>query len=141
MMSKTFILLAMMVLTACGKGKSVKFYPATEDQFSEIVNSKNLYANPNLTLDKAFVNNDYPIEIALYKDNKFFYNLPNLGIGVGDWAYDKGHLKLTTKRKIFDMDVDMKIEVHALDDLSKNLAIRFIDRFGIRILKVQKENM
>src|SRR5687767_7155287 len=80
-MNKTYLLLVSMAFLSCGKGKEVKFFPATELELNKLVNEKDMEVNPNLSVDKTIINNDYPVEIALYQNNKFFYNLPNLGSG------------------------------------------------------------
>lgn len=131
------LLILGLIITACGKKDPTKFVTADQASFSKYINLKNIEASPNLNLDKAIVNNDYPIEIALYQDQNFYYNLPNLGDGQGTWNYENGHIVLKAKRKIFDM----RIDVHAIDQAAQNLAIEFTDRFGPNVLKVSSENM
>lgn len=137
-MTKFITLFSLILLTSCGGGKKEpSFYPASESSFQNIVNDKNMEAQPNLTLDKSIVNNDYPIEIAFYKDNKFYYNLPNLGDGSGTWEFKNGLLALKAKRPIFDM----YIEVHSVDEAAKNFALEFLDRHGRNVLVVEKQNI
>jgi len=132
------ILCLLIFITSCGnKSSSPKFQRVEAANFNKFVNQKELSPDPNLNLDKVIVNNDYPIEIALYKDNQFYYNLPNLGDGKGTWVYKNGFLKLTASRKIFDM----VIEVHSIDETAQQLAIKFSDRFGPNVLRVQNENI
>ena len=131
--SSLFILL---FLLACGEGKTPKFHKASEVEFSKFVNQKSLPKNPNLSLDKVIVNNDYPIEIALYKDNKFYYDLPNLGNGTGTWQYFAGYIVLNAKRTLFDM----KIEVHGEDVKMNHLKLKFFDRHGLKILGTENVN-
>jgi hypothetical protein len=75
------------------------------------IKNSSLPTLPNLSIDRKIVNNSYPIEIALYNNNKFYYDLPNLGDGTGEW-------------------------IHAADIKAENFAIKFIDRFGINKIKV-----
>ena len=93
--------------------------------------------SPNLSTDKTLINTEYPIEIALYEDHKFYYDLPDLGDGTGSWSYEDGHLILKASREIFDM----KIDVHSLDTAGKEIAIHFIDRFGPNTLKMRSVNV
>lgn len=125
-------------LSACGnKGEKVKFVKVEQASFSKYVNEKALPDQVNLSLDKNFVNNTYPIEIALYKDNKFYYDLPNLGDGVGTWTYADGRIELRAERDIFDM----YIEIHSMDEKADNLVITFVDRFGRNTIRMTNNNL
>lgn len=138
-MFKSYTLLCLVVLISCGKGKSVKLHDLKQESLSTFVNEKNLNPEiqPNLTLDKAVVNNDYPITIALYKDNQFYYDLPNLSDGHGTWSYENGKIVLKAKQKFFDM----YIEMFAGDEGSQTLAIQFTDRFGSNKLNMINSNL
>lgn len=126
------------ILTGCGnKGEVLKFKSVKEESFQKYVNQKDLPASPNLSLDTNVVNDTYPITIALYKDNKFYYDLPNLGDGNGTWKYSDGRIELNAQRDIFDM----YIEVHSLDEKADKLVITFIDRFGRNAIKMINNNM
>ncbi len=58
------------------------------------INQKALLEDPNLTLDKSIINSTYPIQLALYQDGRFYYDLPNLGDGTGTWRTEGGVLVL-----------------------------------------------
>jgi hypothetical protein len=91
-----------------------------------------------MNLDKSILNAEYPFQIALYKDGKFYYDLPNLGDGVGTWKYTSGgKIQLKSKRSLFDMYID----VHGSDEASESLTIQFKDRFGPNTLKMTNVNM
>ncbi len=134
-------LLALTVLlgySCTKKSSSVDLYKAKESvEFSKFINQKPLPEGPNLTVDKSIVNEKYPIEIALYNDGKFFYDLPNLGTGTGNWKYSDGKIELTAKRQIFDMH----IEVYGADKGIEETAILFTDRFGANTLKMENHNL
>ena len=136
---KVLLILSFLVLTSCtGKSGSADVYKAeNQNEFSAFINQKNMPSDPNLTIDKSIVNNDYPIEIALYKDQRFFYHLPNLGSGKGKWKFKDGKLELRASRKIFDM----YIEVYGGDQDIKKLAIQFSDRFGFKSLNMDNNNI
>jgi len=125
----------MLLLVACGRDQH-KFVKVRESSFSQLINQKDLSLEPNLSLDKTIVNTEYPIEIALYKDHRFYYDLPNLGDGTGTWSYEDGHIVLRSSRDIFDI----KIDVLSMDEAAKEISIRFIDRFGPNVLKMRKTN-
>lgn len=138
-MNNTMSLLILLIISSCtGKSDSAKLYAAKEKQaFSKFINNKDMPSDPNLTVDKSIINNDYPIEIAIYQNNRFFYNLANLGTGKGKWKYNDGKIELTAKRTIFDM----YIEVYGSDQNLNKLAIQFSDRFGSKSLKMENQNL
>lgn len=138
-MSRIVSLFILLIFSACtGKSGSDDLYSAKEEKsFEKFINDKKMPADPNLTLDKNIINNSYPIEIALYKDHRFFYNLPNLGSGTGKWKYSDGKIELRAKRRIFDM----YIEVYGSDTDIKNLTISFSDRRGAKTLKMENQNL
>lgn len=139
--SKYILLAVICLLMGCGRTKNdLKLVPVKEEAFKQYINDKSLPDDPNLTLDKTIVNNQYPIEIALYSDHQFYYHLANLGAGVGTWEYNDGRLELSTKRKILNMNVKMDYKIHAIDDAATAIIVDFEDRFGVNMLKVKKVN-
>lgn len=131
------ILLMLITLVSCGKQGSAKFYRVEETALVKYVNQKNMPSSPNLTLDKSIVNTSYPIEIALYNDGTFYYDLPNLGDGKGTWKNSNGKIELKAKRSLFDMYID----VHANDEAAQTLSIEFTDRWGPKTLKMMNVNI
>ena len=137
-MKHLLLAVSVVILASCGGKSGTKYYPATAESLSKFVNDKALTtATPNLSLDKSIVNNEYPIQIALYKDHRFYYDLPNLGDGTGTWEFKDGQIVLKAKRTLFDM----KINVHATDEAVQNVAIEFTDRFGPNVLRTEKQNI
>ena len=126
---------------SCGKGsprQSLKFYPVSKESFSKFINKKDLREQrANLAEDVHLVNNDYPIEISLYDDGKWFYNLDNLGAGRGEWKYKEGRIELYAKRSLFDMYIDVESE----NEEATNLIIKFSDRHGAKVLKMENRNL
>ncbi len=136
-MNKLFIILMIPALFSCGKQKSgsVKLVEVSQESYSKFINQKDMPADPNINLDKSIVNAKYPIEIALYANGKFYYNLPRLSEGTGTWKFkgsDKGKIQLFAKQFLFDMNID----IYATEENAENLAIQFTDRFGINTLKM-----
>lgn len=131
------IVLMLLTIVSCGKQGSAKLYRVDEASLVKFVNQKSMPTDPNLTLDKSIVNNSYPIEIALYNDGQFFYNLPNLGDGKGTWKSSNGKIELKAKRSLFDM----YINVQASDEAAQTLSIQFTDRFGPNTLKMMNVNI
>jgi hypothetical protein len=138
-MSRVVSLLVLLVISACtGKSDSETLYSAKEEQaFAKFINNKKMPKDPNRTIDKTIINNDYPIEITLYKDHRFHYYLANLGTGKGTWKYSDGKIELRAKRKIFDM----YIEVYGSNVNLDKVSIQFLDRFGSKTLKMENQNL
>lgn len=133
------LFLSLLLLVSCGGSGSssdLVFYEVSNSSFSELINQGAMPASPNLKVDKVISNYDYPIEIALYSDGKFYYNLPTLGDGNGTWTQESGYIKLYSERTLFDM----YIEIKALNEEATDFGITFIDRFGPQAIKVQKDN-
>jgi hypothetical protein len=138
-MRLALLILTILIGTSCtGKSDSADLHTASDaGAYTKFVNQKKMPSNPNLTLDKTIINHKYPIEIALYKDGRFFYDLPNLGTGKGKWKYTDGKIELRATRKIFDM----YIEVYGADTTIETAAIQFNDRFGSNTLKMENKNL
>jgi len=135
------ITMMMSLLSACGGGlKDEKgefnFFTVEEATIKRYVNDKPLPSDPDFTQDKTVLNRDYPIEIALYNDGKWSYDLPNLGKGQGTYEYKNGRFQLFAERSLFDMYID----IVATDQNAEKVVLKFSDRFGPRILKTEKIN-
>lgn len=114
----------------------LQFFQVDSSVASTVINNKGLPRNPDLSSDKTLINRDYPIEVALYKDGRWFYDLPNLDTGVGTWKMENGMIKLFAKRRLFDMHID----VVATKEKGEKWALKFRDRFGPQILSTEKIN-
>jgi len=142
-MKNLFIIASIiLVLLSCGSNEEspkskLVFFEAKVSDFDKYINRKSTPDEPNLQEDRTIINNDYPIEISLYEDGKWYYNLPNLDDGFGTWEYDGGVIKLHASRTLFDMN----ITVEAVKEEAKEIAIRFSDRFGPKVLTMEKRNL
>ena len=132
--------LILLVLFSCvvnEKKSDLDFYPVTKKDFSKFINKNDLRSSQDLAQDIHLVNNDYPIEISLYEDGRWYYNLDNLGDGTGTWKYEAGRLKLHAERILFDLNINIEAEQKG----AKNLLIKFSDRHGPRTLKMENRNL
>lgn len=129
--------MVLVALAGCGKKGKDNLHSIKTKEIPKFVNQKSMPSDPNLTLDKSIVNNAYPIQIALYANKRFYYDLPNLGDGHGTWSESNGVIELRAKRTLFDM----YIEVKANDPEAKTLSIQFTDRFGPNTLKMMNVNI
>lgn len=134
---KIILLTALIILAACGKQSGDKLFNVDKAALTKFVNQKPIPSEPNLSLDKSIVNDSYPIEIALYNDGRFYYDLPNLGDGKGTWKLSGGKIELKAKRSLFDMYID----VLGTDEAASTLTIQFTDRFGPNTLKMMNVNI
>jgi len=123
-------------LTKNGKETEVKHFYASEVEFSKLVNTKTIPTTPDLGFDIFLENQEYPIELSLYKDGRWYYDLPNLGSGNGTWKFVDGEIKLFAKRSLFDMH----IKIISLDEKNETFGITFKDRFGPQFLKMNVIN-
>jgi hypothetical protein len=81
----------------------------------------------------VIANDNYPIELTLYKDKTFRYHLKKLGDGAGTWSYEDGFIKLYAERTLFVM----RMEVRSLEgEGEKKFVLEFSDRFGPNYLPV-----
>ena len=133
---KVCILTYILLLSACGSDSSKPEFKVTEGAFSKSINKNNMPVDVDLTRVKKLVNNDYPIEVALFKDGKWFYNLANLGAGEGTYHYEDGVLKLFAARDLFDI----YIEVRSADVEGNSFRLTFSDRHGFKVLPTELNN-
>lgn len=139
-----FTLGVLLTFAGCGEksAKELAFHRPEKASFNKLVNTKST-RHANLNKDKfLYTNPDYPIELALYDDGKFYYNLPQLGDGQGSWEYKDGVLSLVATRyyAILNRDVDMIYEIKSLDAEGTKFMVFFRDRTGLKSYKLHLKN-
>lgn len=142
---KVSLVLGALSLTgvSCVPGKrseekgELRVFKISNQEMSPLINDKPMPNFPDLTSDKTLLNRDYPIEVALYNDGTWFYDLPNLDTGKGTWKMEGGVIKLFASHTLFDMHID----IVATEEGAKSLVLKFRDRFGPRVLETEKINM
>jgi hypothetical protein len=135
-------------LSACGldrpKTSPLRFFKTSSEQLTGVVNEVNGQDHtPQWPREKTLYNEDYPIELALYQDGVFKYNLPRLGTGQGTWTMDQGTISLKAEHKIdwFDFTIDMNYEMGAADAEATRFRLQFADRYGPKDIELQKRNI
>ncbi len=107
--------------------------------FEHLINQKDLLKKEdvNFNADHSLLNQDYPMEFWLYQNNKYFYDLPNLGEGIGDWSFENGILKLENGHhiKAIDLTIDMQYSIYY--SLENEARIEFSDRFGMKNIELE----
>lgn len=132
---KILSLFLLVVLYSCGGNNSdLETFEINPNDYRSIINNKKAPAKPDLANLKTIINRDYPIEIAIFEDGRWYYDLPNLDTGFGTWEFSQGAIKLFARRSLFDMNIN----VVGLDEGAKILGIDFSDRFGRRVIPVEK---
>ena len=75
-------------------------------------------------------NDEFPMELALFGDNRFYYYMETLGDGFGTWEFDQDKLHLYAERTLFVMHMNIR----SIDEADNQIAVDFIDRFGTQYL-------
>ncbi len=109
------------------------------ESFLPLINQKPL-KNTGVDLDEdiSLINNEYPVEIWLYKNNKYFYELPNLGSGLGSWIYEDGLIIMTNEHHIKTIDIKINMKYRLYLSTKSKVRLEFSDRFGINNIELEK---
>lgn len=130
-------LLILVLFASCGKwddetlpeGATVR-----SEQLDPLINESELTDAPDLQKAVYLLNRDYPLEIALYKDKRFFYNLDNLGEGEGSWGQNaESPVTLFASRSLFDM----RLFIYQ-DKATSQFWVAFRDRHGVKRLPLEQ---
>ena len=143
---KLSLLCSLIFIVSCGQSSpkgELRFFEKKFEQVSPLINAGNPRSAPDPLLDKTIYNDEYPLEIILYGDKTFYYNLPKLGEGRGNWVYEKGQMILKANHLIerLNFEFEMEYEIAPLDIEGKKLEIRFTDRFGTKTYELAKRNI
>ena len=127
----------LLFLISCGgSSKNYTYHAAEKADFEKYINAKSMPSSPDLSSDITLLNRDYPIEVAIYEDNTWYYDLPNLDTGKGTWKHKDGKLILQAERDLFNM----KIDLIAIEEKAENVVLEFVDRFGQEIREIEVTN-
>jgi hypothetical protein len=124
-------------ILACEDASDLKYsqIDRKKSDYDKVINPSSNSNNPDLQRDIFLANYSYPIEVALYADGKMYYNLDNLGEGIGTWNFKGKNIIIEThgKRTLFDF----KVKIFTVDNSAENFKIRFVDRFGTQELPLK----
>ena len=67
------ILILMLLFISCVERQELEFFKVEKQDFDRIINKSRTPSQPDLAEAKTIINRDYPIEIALYEDGKWYY--------------------------------------------------------------------
>ena len=137
-MKLLFLFFTLIGLFSCGSESKPEeqTFQISQASLSRLVNPKVMPSNIDLSSEKTLLNRDYPIEVVLFSDGTWFYDLPNLGEGRGTYTVDNGTVKLFAERILFDINID----IVAKDEAGNDYVLKFSDRFGPKSLDTEKIN-
>lgn len=129
---------------AFGVGCSTSDYKMVEVQkdqqfFSQFQNTSQEMSVAAQNIEKIKIlqtNDDYPIRLAIFDNGQFYYQVDELGTGYGEWVYHEGGLRLTAKRKIFDMNFFLS----AANEQGDAVVVKFFDRYGMNSYNLDFRN-
>lgn len=141
-MNKLITVIMLSFLFSCGKKAEVKLFHASEASYQRFVNPATAPTadNPDISGHKNVINEQYPVQVSLYADHTFYYDLPNLGDGHGTWEYSDGRIVMKTKREILGKNITMTYELQATDETGENVALQFTDRWGAQSYRMRNNN-
>lgn len=123
------------------KPTDVKFYQVEQADFDHIINKKDHKTVKSGKIDlanyKTLLNRDYPIEVAIFDDGTWYYDLPNLDTGSGTWKFVAGNIRLHANRPLFDININ----VVATAEKAAKISVEFSDRHGYNLLSAEKINI
>lgn len=127
-------LIALLALTACSDG-SVK-HKRDAAFFAPMINASENFDQAQQKLgDLKLITSSqkYNMRVALFDNGKFFYEIDNLGHGVGQWKFRDGYVNLYAARAMFDLDINL----FASEAAGEALSMQFLDRFGHNAVTAQ----
>lgn len=152
---KIIALLSLLTIISCGGDFDYGNFPRDKSHYDKIINDKSISesktflqtkkvtsnTNPDLKEDIYLENSSFGIKVALYKNGKFYYQLADLGMkgdGYGNWNFRDGIFIIDTngKRSLFDVI----LHIFSADPEAKTYKVRFRDRFGWQVLKLNVVN-
>ena len=99
-----FILLGLSCSDPSGSTpQKVRIHQTQEILIDDIVDPKLSEESISIWEDKTIGTKEYPLFLALYRDNIFFYEIPGLGEGKGRWKIDGRTFKLQADTSRFEM--------------------------------------
>ena len=132
-LSLSFLMISCQDIEKANRPYSV--FKKPESSFSKAINHKTDEGS-----EFYLENKDFPIQVKLFDDGKFFWVLDTLKTdpqGFGTWKYDEkdGDLKLYAETKMFVMKMSVKSLSESSDE---SFTIEFSDRHGPKFLPLTR---
>jgi hypothetical protein len=118
--------LMLLILTSCGdlligQRRDPSFY-------RPVISEKSAPKKVAMESEKLVYSDKYPMRMALFSNEKFYYEIDELGEGWGTWTMDDGVVKLYAPRPFFDMRIVMSGDA----ETGEARIFKFRDRTGIQ---------
>ena len=149
MKSLIFILMAIFVFS-CGRSDKgqLQYFKTSKTTFNKLVNKSTAQRGDvykDLSVQGTYRNKigmEYLVQMALYEDGHFKYDIEALGVGEGTWKYEDGIIKLSNYRyfHFLGKEKEMNYEIKAMDEEGKNFMIFFRDRLGFQSSPITIKN-
>jgi hypothetical protein len=127
---KIATLLSLLFLSACGDVLSGN--PRDESFYRPVISEMNAPNKVEMIKAKLIYSDQYPMRLALFGNQKFFYEIDELGDGWGEWKMEDGFVKLFAPRNYFDM----RLVLSGADKKGDAKILRFRDRSGVQSIAV-----
>ena len=130
------VVLFLFALIGCSKGSDSAEHKRSYAFFEPMINPAADFDGAAGQMSRLKVltsTQKYDMRYALFDNGKFYYEVANLGTGVGDWKFRDGYINLFSPRTFFDIDIDFV----ATEAEGGAMAMRFLDRFGQNTVSVQ----
>lgn len=127
------------LMLGCSNNYKMVQFPREEAYFKTFQNPSEELGQAAARIESVkllMTNDDYPIRLSLYSNGRFYYQVDELGTGVGDWKYENGGLHLTSRRKIFDLN----FYVTAAEQTGDKMVVKFFDRHGFNQYPINFRN-
>lgn len=136
---KFFALISLFLICSCNSDGEPETFKRSLDQYDQYISQKNAPSgSPDLENDTKISNSTYKMDLYLYKDGKFHYDMENdWGIidGNGTWKYDGGSLKLLAKEAKYDLLMIVQTD----NAEGSKISVQFRDREGRKKLNLIKD--
>jgi hypothetical protein len=128
---RLFICAIFLFIASCGPKKSLIMNTRDADFYNRFVNSSAentaTVESKLATLKLLQTDKVYPMRIALFDNETFYYQVDKLGKGTGRWSYQDGALQMRATRPFFDLEIYLS----ALKVEGDEIVFQFLDRFGL----------
>lgn len=128
----SFLAITLAITQLAGCGDLLQGHSRDPEFYQKVFSAKTSPKKVNLENEKMIYSEKYPMRLALFDDQKFFYQIDELGSGWGEWKMSDGMVTMFAPRKYFDM----RLVLSGADETSDAQVLRFRDRGGIQAIKV-----
>jgi hypothetical protein len=123
-------LFTLMFLNSCGD--QLMGHPRNPEFYQKKINARIAPHKVAMEKEKLLYSDAYPMRFALFSDEKFYYEVDELGDGWGKWLMEDGVVKLYAPRPFFEMRLVLSGE----GENGEGQILKFRDRSGLQSVKL-----